>query len=247
MTEVRIEISMRKRKNMDIPPEVIKIAKLDEKPKAINMKADTTHLGLQQPNPNQSSYNPSNISKPVQSSGQFQGIVGTAMLSDTLKLKKEKLDVHEYMNPGDIQKHTTPVRNPQRKIINSSAELQKMLSPKRRVGGTKAKQSLFGGVSSPWSSVSQMDNNEMLHSISTVKCEQMRKLDTLWKVKLPKNYADSIFQVVKALGYTIDTQSIIDINLITVDSIFGICVQYVPELSSYPPEMAAQLLQKMFC
>ena len=58
MTEVRIEISMRKRKNMDIPPELIKIAKLDEKPKAINMKDDTTHLGLQQSNPNQSSYNP---------------------------------------------------------------------------------------------------------------------------------------------------------------------------------------------
>ena len=95
MTEARIKISMHKRKNMDIPPELIKIAKLDEKPMAINTKADTMHLDLQQPNPNQSSYNPSNISKPVQSSRQFQGIVGTAMLSDTLKLKKEKLDVHE--------------------------------------------------------------------------------------------------------------------------------------------------------
>ena len=68
MTKARIEISTRKRKNMDIPPELIKITKLDEKPKAINMKADTMHLGLQQPNPNQSSYNPSNISKPIQSS-----------------------------------------------------------------------------------------------------------------------------------------------------------------------------------
>ena len=52
MTEARIKISMHKRKNMDIRPELIKIAKLDEKPKAINTKADTMHLGLQQPNPN---------------------------------------------------------------------------------------------------------------------------------------------------------------------------------------------------
>ena len=129
MTEARIEISIHKRKNMDIPPELIKIAKLDEKSKSINTKSNSTHLGLQQPNPNQSSYNPSNISKPVQSSGQLQGIVGNSTLSDTLNMKREKIDEHEYMSLGDTQKHTTPVRNPQRKIINSSIELQKMLSP----------------------------------------------------------------------------------------------------------------------
>ena len=146
---------------MDIPPELIKIAKLDEKPKAINMKADTMHLGLQQPNPNQYSYNPSNISKPVQSSGQFQGIIETAMLSDTLKLKKEKLDVHEYMNPGDIQKHTTPVRNPQRKIINSSAELQKMLSPKHRVVLPKQSRAYSVGCQA---------HSHLYHRWITMKC-----------------------------------------------------------------------------
>ena len=70
---------------------------------------------------------------------------------------------------------TPPQRNP-RKVVHSSAELQKILSPKHKGSATKAKQSLFGG-SSPRASSSQnpMDNNEMLRSISSIKTEQMRK------------------------------------------------------------------------
>ena len=134
------------------------------------------------------------------------------------------------------------------KIINSSAELQKILSPKWKGTVTKAKQSLFSGGLSPHLSGSQvpMDNN-MLHSISTIRCEQMRKLDNILKAKLPKNYADGIFQVGKALGYYLDTQSISDINMIPIDSLFRICSQYVPELTSYHVETAALLLRKMFC
>ena len=46
----------------------------------------------------------------------------------------------------------------------------------------------------------------------------MIKLDNLLKSKLPKNYADGIFQVVKALGYSIDTHDIGDINSIHTDT-----------------------------
>ena len=40
----------------------------------------------------------------------------------------------------------------------------------------------------------------------------MRKIDNLLKAKLPKNYADRVFQVVKTLGCNMDTQSISDIT-----------------------------------
>ena len=125
---------------MEIPSELFKLAKLDERPKAIGIKAENPPIGLQQPNSNQSSYIASNITKPkmpdtgysVQSSTPFDRIVGTSTLSDTLRLKKEKLDIPDYLNTSDIQKHTTPIRNAPWKIIHSSAELQKILSPKHK-------------------------------------------------------------------------------------------------------------------
>ena len=128
------------------------------------------------------------------------------------------------------------------------AKLQKILSPKCKGSGTKAKQSLFG-VSSPHASSSQnpMDNNEMLRSISSIKTEQKRKLDNLLKAKLPKNYAHSIFQVMKALGYSINIQDISDINSIPLDSLFRICAQYIPELTSYHVDTLGPFLRKMFC
>ena len=73
-----------------------------------------------------------------------------------LKLKKENLDIQEYFTSGDVNKQTPPQRNP-RKVVNSSAELQKILSPKHKGSGIKAKQSLFGRSTS-------------------IKTEQMRKL-----------------------------------------------------------------------
>ena len=51
MNEARIEISMQKRKNIDIPSELLKIAKLDERAKPIGVKADNPTINLQQPNP----------------------------------------------------------------------------------------------------------------------------------------------------------------------------------------------------
>ena len=50
MNEARIEISMQK-KNMEIPSELIKIAKLNERPKPISVKVDNPTINLQQPNP----------------------------------------------------------------------------------------------------------------------------------------------------------------------------------------------------
>ena len=143
-----------------------------------------------------------------------------------LRLKEENFDLQDKFNGSDIHKQTPPQRN-LRKVVHSSVELQKILSPKHKGSGTKAKQSLFG-VSSPHASSSHnpMDNNEMLRSISLIKSEQMRKLDNLLKAKLAKNYADVIFQVMKALGYSIDIQDISDINSIPPDNLFRICAQY---------------------
>ena len=54
MNETRIEISMSKQKNMEIPSELLKIAKMDEHPKPVGVKLlDNPALNLQQPNPNQ--------------------------------------------------------------------------------------------------------------------------------------------------------------------------------------------------
>ena len=153
MNEARIEISMQQRKNMEIPSELLKIAKLDERPKPIVVKADNPTINLQQPNP--SPFLGTNPSKPKMpdtgyhsaSRGTFHGIVGTSTLTDKLRLKKENLDIQDYFNSGDIHKQTPPQRNP-RKIVHSSAELQKILSPKCRGSGTKVKQSLFQGSNS---------------------------------------------------------------------------------------------------
>ena len=153
------------------------------------------------------------------------------------------MDIQDYLDSGDVTKQTPP-HEPPRKVIHSSAELQKILSPKHKGSGSKAKQTLFG---SPHAFSSQMDSNEMLRSISSIKCEQMRTLDNLLKSKLPKNYAEGIFQVVKVLGYTIDTHDIGDINSIPTDSLFRICSVHVPELANYHPETGGPLLRKMLC
>ena len=181
------------------------------------------------------------------SSGTFHGIIGTFTLTDMLRVKKENLDIQEYFNSGDIHKQTPLQRNP-RKIMHLSVELQKILSPKLKGPGIKTKQSLFGS-SSPHTSSSQnlMDNNEMLRSISSIKTEQMRKLDNLMKAKLPKNYVDGIFQVVKVLGYSINIQDISDITSIPPDSLFRVCAQYIPELTNYHVDTLGPLLRKMFC
>ena len=50
MNETRIEISIRKRKNTEIQSELLKIAKLDETPKPVSVKADNPTINLQQPN-----------------------------------------------------------------------------------------------------------------------------------------------------------------------------------------------------
>ena len=71
---------------MEILSELYKIAKLDERAKAIGIKPENPPIGLQQSNSNQSTYS-------VQSSTPFQGIVGTSTLSDTIKVKIEKLDI----------------------------------------------------------------------------------------------------------------------------------------------------------
>ena len=153
------------------------------------------------------------------------------------------MDIQDYLKSGDVTKQTPPPK-PSRKVIHSSAELQKILSPKCKGSGSKAKQTLFG---SPCALTSQMDSNEMLHSISSIKCEQMIKLDNLLKSKLPKNYVDGIFQVIKALGYSIDTHDISDINSIPPDSLFRICSVHVPELANYHPDTGRPLLRKMLC
>ena len=85
----------------------------------------------------------------------------------------------------------------------------------------------------------------MLRSISSIKTEQMRKLDNLLKAKLPKNYVDGIFQVMKALGYSINIQDISDINSIPPESLFRICAQYIPELTNYHANTLGPLLRKM--
>ena len=124
---------------MEIPSELYKIAKLDERAKAISIKPENPPIGIQQPNSNQSTYISSNITKPkmpdtrysVQSSTPFQGIIGTSTLSDAIRGEK-KLDIPDYLHNSDIKKQTTPVRSMPHKIINSSAELQKILSPKQK-------------------------------------------------------------------------------------------------------------------
>ena len=127
--------------------------------------------------------------------------------------------------------------------MHLSAELQNILNPKHKGSGTKANQCLFG-VSSPRASSlhNPVDNNEMLRSISSIKTEQMRKFDNLLKAKLPKNNADGIFEVMNALGYSIN---ISDTNSIPLDSLFRICAQYVPELINYHVDTSEPLLRKM--
>ena len=73
----------------------------------------------------------------------------------------------------------------------------------------------------------------------------MIKLDNLLKSKLLKNYVDGIFQVVKVLGYSIDTHDIGDINSIPPDSLFRICSVHVPELANYHLDTGGPLLRKM--
>ena len=155
------------------------------------------------------------------------------------------MDIQDYLNSSDIHKQTPPQRNP-RKVVHLSVELQKILNPKHKESATKTKQSLLGG-SSPHASSSQnpMDNNEMLRSISSIKTEQMRKLDNLLKAKMPKKYVDGIFQVMKALGYSINIQDISDINSIPLDSLF--CAQNIPEFTNYHVDTLGPLLRKMFC
>ena len=208
---------------MEIPNELLKIARMEEPKPATVKLLDTPIIDLQHPNPyplpHTSKVVGTNQTKTIDSNltvtGPYPGIVGTSTLSKTLKIKKGNLDIQDYLHTGDLAKQTPPLPKPSRKVIHSSAELQKILSPKCKGSGSKAKQTLFG---SPRASASQMDSNEMLRFISCIKCEQMRKLDNLLKSKLPKNYADGIFQVVKALGYSIDTRDIGDINTISPDS-----------------------------
>ena len=102
MNEGRIEISMQKRKNMEIPSELIKIAKLNERPKPISVKADNSTINIQQPNLHP--FIGTHPSKPKMpdtgyhsaSSGTFHRIIGTSTLTDMLRLKKENLDIQEY-------------------------------------------------------------------------------------------------------------------------------------------------------
>ena len=180
MNEARIEISMRKRKNTEIQSELLKIAKLDETPNPVSVKADNPTINLQQPNLHPFIGTPVNLKCQilvtiVHPVAHFMEFFGTSTLTEMLKLKKENLDIQEYFTSGDVNKQTPPQRNP-RKVVNSSAELQKILSPKHKGSGIKAKESLFRS-SSPHASSSQnpMDNNEMLRSTS-IKTEQMRKL-----------------------------------------------------------------------
>ena len=250
--EARIKISMRKQKNMEIPNKLLKIARMDEPKPAPVKPLDTPIINLQQPNPNALPHTYSHFVGTLKSKmpdsnfpapGTYPGIVGTSTLSNVLKIKKENLDIQEYLKSGDVTKQTPPPK-PSRKVIHSSAELQKILSPKCKGSGPKAKQTLFG---SPCALASQMDSNEMLCSISSIKCEQMIKLDNLLKSKLLKNYADGIFQVIKGLGYSIDTHDIGDINSIPPDSLFRICSVHVPELANYHPDTGGPLLRKMLC
>ena len=114
MNEARIEISMQKRKNMEIPSELLKIAKLNERAKPIGLKADNPTINLQQPNlPPFLGTNPSKPKTPdtgyhSASSGTFHRIIGTSTLTDTLRLKKENLDIQDYFNSGDVHKQTPP-------------------------------------------------------------------------------------------------------------------------------------------
>ena len=161
---------------MEIPNELLKIARMDE-PKPTPVKLlDTPTINLQQPNPNALPHTSSHFVGTLKSKmsdsnfpapGTYPGIVGTSTFSNTLKIKKENLDIQDYFNSGDVTKQTPPPK-PSRKVIHSSAELQKILSPKCKGSGPKAKQTLFG---SPSALASQMDLNEMLHSISSIKCE----------------------------------------------------------------------------
>ena len=177
-----------------------------DEPKPAPVKLlDTPTINLQQPNPNALPHTYSHFVGTLKSKmpdsnfpapGTYPGIVGTSTLSDALKIKKENLDIQEYLKSGDVTKQTPPPK-PSRKVIHSSAELQKILSPKHKGSGSKAKQTLFG---SPRALASQMDLNEMLHSMSSIKCEQMIKLDNLLKSNLPKNYVDGIFKSLKRLG-----------------------------------------------
>ena len=88
---------------MEIPSELIKIAKLNERPKPIAVKAENPTINLQQPNP--PPFIGTNPSKPktpdtgyhTASNGTFHGIVGTSTLTDTLRLTKENLDIQDYL------------------------------------------------------------------------------------------------------------------------------------------------------
>ena len=81
---------------MEIPNELLKIARMDE-PKPVAVKLlDTPTINLQQPNPNALAHASSHFVATLKtkmpdcnypSTGTFQGIVGTSTLSDTLKIK----------------------------------------------------------------------------------------------------------------------------------------------------------------
>ena len=177
MNEARIEISIQKRKNKEIPSELLKIAKLNERPKPIGVKVDNPTINLQQPNP--SPFLRTDPSKPKMpdtgchsaSSGTFYGIIGTSTLSDMLRLKKENLDIQDYFNSGDI--HKLLLREIPGKLCIPLQNCKKFSV--LNVKDLPQKQnSLFRG-SSPHASSSQnpMDNNEMLRSISSIKMEQI--------------------------------------------------------------------------
>ena len=95
---------------MEIPSELLKVAKLDERAKLIGIKADNLTINLQQPN--LPPFLGTNTSKPKMpdtgyhsaSSGAFHGIIGTSTLTDTFRLKQENWDIQDYFNSGDIHK-----------------------------------------------------------------------------------------------------------------------------------------------
>ena len=89
-----------------------------DEPKPVAVKPlDTPTINLQQANPNALAHASSHFVATLKikmpdcnypSTGTFQGIVGTSTLSDTLKIKKENLDIQDYLNSGDVTKQTPP-------------------------------------------------------------------------------------------------------------------------------------------
>ena len=115
---------------MEIPNELLKMARMKE-PKPTTVKLlDTPTIDLQHPNP----YPLPHTSKVVGTiqtkiidsnfpvTGPYPGIVGTSTLNETLKIKKENLEIQNYLHEGDLAKQTPPPAKPSRKVIHSSAK-----------------------------------------------------------------------------------------------------------------------------